>query len=269
MSGPDTGRVTVEIDGPVAVLRFSNPPEGFMDEGTEAGLAEALERVEGDPAVRAVVLTGADAGVFIRHYDVRILEDRGRKLAARGYVFTTDRPVPETGFHASLRRIEGSAKPYVAAINGACMGGGYELGLACDIRMAEAGDYPIGLPEANIGVLPGAGGTQRLPRLIGEARALELMLTGRTLGPEEAARVGLVGSCVPAPVLAHALEMARGLAEKPAKTLAHIKRLVRGAAAEAARLADERTLFCDLMVSDEAIALMSRMNRGAGDITKV
>ena len=269
MSGPDTGRVEVSVEGPVAVLRFSNPPEGFMDEGTEAGLTAALARVEADPAIRVAVLTGADAGVFIRHYDVRILEARGRALAARGLRFTPDRPVPETTFHKALGVIERSPKPYLAAINGACMGGGYELALACDIRLAQAGDYPIGLPESNIGVLPGAGGTQRLPRLIGEARALELMLTGRTLGPEDAARIGLVGSCVPAPVLDHALAMARGLAAKPAATLAHIKRLIRGASADAARLAEERTLFCDLMVGDEPLALMTRMNRGAGDITKV
>ncbi len=83
-----TGRVELEIDGGVAVVRFSNPPEGFMDDGTEAGLADALDRIDAAEGLRAVILTGADPGVFIRHYDVRVLEERGRRLAAKGYRFT-------------------------------------------------------------------------------------------------------------------------------------------------------------------------------------
>ncbi|MEM7271388.1 MAG: enoyl-CoA hydratase-related protein, partial [Pseudomonadota bacterium] len=114
-----------------------------------------------------------------------------------------------------------------------------------------------------VGILPGAGGTQRLPRLIGEARALEFMLTGRTVQPEEAARLGLASESVP-DVMAAAMAMAKGLAAKPPRALAHIKRLTRLGASEDG-LAAERTLFCDLMVSDEAIELMARMNAG-GDI---
>ena len=209
MSGPDTGRVTLDSPEPgIAVMRFSNPPEGYMDEGTEAGLRDALDRIETDATVRAVILTGAEAGVFIRHYDVRVLEARARKMAARGLRFSTDRPVPEPGLHACLRRIEQSPLPFVAAINGAAMGGGYELALACDIRLAQAGDYPIGLPEVRLGLLPGAGGTQRLAGLVGAARALEMVLTGTTLPPVQAAEAGLVGRCVDGPVLEAALRKA-------------------------------------------------------------
>lgn len=267
MSGPDTGRVLLETPEPgIAVLRFSNPPEGFMDEGTEAGLVAALDRIEAEPGLRAVVLTGAEPGVFIRHYDVRVLEARARGMAARGMAFSAARPVPEPRLHACLRRIEASPLPFVAAINGAAMGGGYELALACDIRLAEAGDYPIGLPEVRLGLLPGAGGTQRLAGLVGRARALEMILTGATYGPERAAELGLVGRCVAGPVLPAALDLARGLAATPAAALGHVKALVRGAGADAAALAAERTLFCDLMVRPEAIALMARMNAGDRDI---
>ncbi|MFD1194764.1 enoyl-CoA hydratase/isomerase family protein [Seohaeicola saemankumensis] len=266
MSGPDTGKVDVTLDSAIAVIRFSNPPEGFMDEGTEAGLTAALDQVDTDDAIRAVILTGAQEGVFIRHYDVRILEARSRKMAARGMVFTPDRPVPEPALHRAMRRIENSPKPYIAAINGTAMGGGFELALACDIRLAQAGDYPIGLPEVNLGILPGAGGTQRLPLLVGQARTLEYCLTGRTFTPEEAAKAGLVNACVADPVLDHALGMARRMAGNPPLALAHIKRLIRGATPDPERMALERTLFCDLMVQDEAIEIMARMNRNGSDI---
>ena len=255
------GAVTVETEGPVARLVFSNPPEGYMDDGTEAALAAALDRVEADDALRAAVLVSDDPGVFVRHFDVRTLEARARAMQARGLAFSPDRPVPDRGTPALLTRMEESPKPFLAAIEGACMGGGLEIALACDLRFAAAGDHPLGLPETRIGLLPGAGGTQRLPRLIGEAKALELILLGRTVGPEEAARLGMVTACVP-DARAAAMQAARALAELPPKALAHVKRLVR----RREGLATERTLFCDLMVSDEAIARMARMNAEGRDI---
>lgn len=266
MSGPDTGTVTVTQEDTIAVIRFSNPPEGFMDEGTEAGLTSAIDQVEADSSVRAVILTGGQEGVFIRHYDVRILEDRARKMAARGMVFSMERPVPEPALHRNMRRIEASPKPYIAAINGAAMGGGYELALACDIRLAQTGDYPIGLPEVSIGLLPGAGGTQRLALLVGQARALEYCLTGRTFSPNEAMAAGLVNACVDGSVLDHARAMARQMAANAPLALAHIKRLIRGGVPDPLRMAEERTLFCDLMVQPDAIDIMARMNAASRDI---
>lgn len=266
MSGPDTGRVMLDIDGPVAILRFANPPEGYMDEGTEVGLKAALDRIDAEEGLRVVVLTGAEPGVFIRHYDVRILESRARQMAERGLRFHPDRPVPEPLLHACLRRIEGHPLPFIAAINGAAMGGGYELALACDIRLAQPGDYPIGLPEVKLGLLPGAGGTQRLSALVGQARALELILTGTTVSPARAAELGMVGACTEGPVLDAALALAAQLSALPAAALAHVKRLVRGGGADRDALSAERTLFCDLMVRPESIEIMVRMNAGGHDI---
>jgi enoyl-CoA hydratase len=261
------GRVLVQRDGAVATLRFANPPQGFMDDGTERSLAAALDAVEGDAGIRAIVLAGAQDGVFIRHFDVRVLEARARKMTARGLQFSTERPVPETSLLASFRRIEESAKPYLCAVNGTAMGGGFELALCCDLRIALDGPFALGLPEINLGLLPGAGGTQRLPRLVGTARALEIALLGRTVSPREALALGLVHECV-ADAVARALELADRLARKPARALAHVKRLVRGAHAIplAEGLANERTLFCDLMVQPEALELMRAMNEGAHDI---
>jgi len=253
----------------VALLSLFNPPGGLMDDASVLELEAALDRVEADDTVRAVVITGEQPGVFVRHFDVGILEANSRAMAARGLSFETSRPVPETRLHRCLRRIEHSRKPYVAAINGIAMGGGYELALACDLRIAEAGDYPIGLPEVNIGLLPGAGGTQRLSRLIGAARALELILLGRTVVPREAAVLGLVNECCEAPVLERALQVASRLAAQPRLALGHAKRLVRQSSqGDAERgLADERTLFCDLMVDAESIELMRQFNQGERPIT--
>ena len=258
-----TANVDIETEGPLLIVRFSNPPEGYMDDNTGPGLIEAIERLESDPALRVAILTGGQPGVFIRHFDVRPLEALGRKLREKGYVFTENRPTPEPEWHATLRRMETCHKPIIAALNGTAMGGGFEIALACDLRIAQRGDHWYGLPEANVGLLPGAGGTQRLPRLIGEAKALEFMLTGRTVGPEDAARLGLV-SAVADDALEAAREMAAELIRKPAKALAHIKRLTRRPA-DPEMLAIERTLFCDVAMDDDAIELMAAMNAG-GDI---
>ncbi len=257
-------QISLEQQAAVLIATISNPPDGFMDTDTEVELAALLDRVEADASVRAVVLTGGLDGVFVRHYDVGVLEKNARGMAARGLTFDTSRSVPESAYHKCLGRIEQSPKAFVAALNGTTMGGGFELALACDIRLAAAGPYWIGLPEINIGLLPGAGGTQRLPRLIGEARALELILQGRTLSPVEAAHYGLVAECVDGDVVARALEMAHEIAAKPERAMANIKRLIRGSLSRplAEGLADERTLFCDVMVDAETIELMAEMNAG-------
>ncbi len=255
-------RLTLDAESGVAVLRFHNPPQGFMDDATEAELEAALDVIQDRNDLRVVVLTGGQDGVFIRHYDVGVLEARARKLQARGLSFSTERPVPESPIHRCLRRIEQSARIFIAALNGTAMGGGYELALACDLRIAQAGDYRIGLPESNIGLLPGAGGTQRLPQLVGGAKALEFLLLGRTFTPAQAAAAGLVNECCDGPVLPRALDIAHRLAAKSPVALGHIKRLVRRAVADPDGLADERTLFCDLMVDARSIALMAEMNAG-------
>ena len=261
-------RLSLTIENAIAVLRFSNPPHEYMDEHTDRDLAVALDRIESDASIRVVVLTGAGEGVFVRHYDVRELAQRGRALAAKGVKFTAERLVPENRLHACLRRIGEIPKPILAAVNGTAMGGGFELALACDIRLVQDGPFSLGLPEINIGLLPGGGGTQRMTRLVGQAKALELMLLGRTFSPREAVGYGLATECVDGVVLPRTIELATELAAKSPTALAHIKRLVRGSVAPdlAPGLALERTLFCDLMVSPDGVARMHAMNCGAVDL---
>jgi enoyl-CoA hydratase len=262
-------QVRIEREGPVATITITNPPMGYMDAATVPELDAATAELEADPGVRAVVITGGLPGVFIRHYSVQDLERLSRNLREQGVQVDPDRLLPERDLDRVFRRMETMPKPVIAAINGLAMGGGFELTLACDLRIAEEGDYEVGLPEVKVGILPGAGGTQKLARLVGMPRALEMTLRGRTVSPAEALALGIVHEVVPAGAsVSRAKEMAAEIAARSPKAVAHIKRLVRMTPETPLvdGLALERTLFLDLLVSDEALDLMSRMNAGDLDI---
>lgn len=260
-------RVSLSRRGGTAVIRLSNPPHGFMDEAMEAELAQALDQLDAWPEGRVVVITGAEPGMFVRHYDVAILAKRAEAMRARGKTFTLDRPVAQGGIHRCIERIDASPLVFIAAINGVAMGGGFELALGCDIRLAQAGDYPLGLPELNLGLLPGAGGTQALAALLGTGQALFHLLTAKVYRPQELLALGLVSGCGE-DVLADALQLAQQIGNVPARACANIKRLVRNAPrwSRAEGLAAERTLFCDCMVDPQAEPLMADVARGERSI---
>ena len=153
---------------------------------------------------------------------------------------------------------ESRSKPVIAAISGTCLAGGFEFALSCDLRIAEDGDYLIGLPEANLGLLPGAGGTQRLPRTIGTPAALMHFLVGDPLTPREAERKGLVHETVSGKALDRAMEIARRLSSFPSESIACIKRLVRNATETplSQGLALERNLFLKLCITEPALERM-------------
>lgn len=265
-------QLRIERAGPVATITITNPPMGYMDAATVPELDAATAELEADGAIRAIVITGGLPGVFIRHYSVRELEQLSVNLRAAGVQVDPSRTLPERDLDRVFRRLETMPKPVIAAINGLAMGGGFELALACDLRVAEEGDYELGLPEVRLGILPGAGGTQKLARLTGMARALEMTLRGRTISPAEAHALGIVQELAPAGgALSRALEIAAELSLRPPRAVAHIKRLVRMAPETplADGLALERTLFLDLLVSDDALQLMNRMNAGDLDIRDV
>lgn len=266
--------VTQRREKSAAIITFSNPPRGYMNAAQVAELAKLIEEIELDASVRTVIFTGGVPGVFVRHYDVGdILEAAGavRKSGLDGAALMEagkrGNPISQL-----FDKIDGLNIPTIAAINGYCQGGGFEFALCCDIRIAEEGDYRIGLPETNIGIFPGAGGTQRLPRVIGEAKALELILKGETLPPQEAAEAGLVHEFVPmGGALSRALEIAENFAAKMPRALAEAKQLVKGAARGplSEGCAEERGRFSRLLLEDdEALRLMQDFQNGTQEINK-
>ncbi len=235
------------LAGGVVVATYTNAPMNyFCAEGTQE--LGALIRTWADPSVRAVVLTGGIPGKFITHYSVEELAglaaDRpGMKVLGKGL---------NHGYHELLGSLRDLPKPVIAALNGDTMGGGFELSLSCDIRIASAGDHRIGLPEITLGILPGGSGTQRLSRMIGASRAIDFILRGRICRPEEALAFGLVHEVAP-DALVRARALAAGLAELSPVAVAEIKRSVyQGSELHLeAGLVIEGEAFMNTMASDE------------------
>ncbi|MBI4565005.1 MAG: enoyl-CoA hydratase/isomerase family protein [Planctomycetes bacterium] len=186
----------------IATLAIHHPPANVLSRAAFQEIGEAMEGFAKDPAVRVVIVTGEGAN-FAAGADVR--EIAAIEDAAAGEAIALQA-------HQLALSIERSGLPVIAAINGYCLGGGCELALACTIRIA-ADTARLGQPEIKIGIMPGMGGTQRLPRLVGVPKALELLLTGEAISAPEAYRIGLVNLVVPeAELRRQAMGMARRMA---------------------------------------------------------
>ena len=176
----DAPLVRFEKDGDIGIITVDNPPVNALSPGVPQGIVDALDKGNADPTVKAMVLIGAGRS-FIAGADIRQF---GKGPATP----------PPTRRHYDV--MDQSPKPVVAAIHGYALGGGLETALACHYRVAVP-SAKVGLPEVLIGILPGAGGTQRLPRLIGPKRALEMITSGRHVPAEEAAKLGIVDEVAP------------------------------------------------------------------------
>lgn len=190
----------IERDGAVAVVTVNRPPVlNALDSHTVDELRRAVLELKHDEAIRVVILTGAGEKAFVSGADI---EQLARLSPGEGQAYAL------AGQHV-FDLIENMGKPVIAAINGFALGGGCELAMACTFRLA-ADTARLGQPEVRLGLIPGYGGTQRLPRLIGTGRALDLILTGRMVDAEEALRIGLVHRVItPAAAL---MEQARSFA---------------------------------------------------------
>src|SRR2546421_9989462 len=173
--------VRLEKQGGVGVLVLDRPPANSYDYAFLRSFASAIDDVRADEDIHAVVVTSASEKFFSAGAD-------GSAFAAGT---TRSRVMTALLAHESFRKMENTPLVFIAAIAGHCLGGGLELALACDLRFAADGAYQIGLPEVNLGLFPGSGGTQRLPRLVGLPRAVDLIANATTLKPAEAKDAGI------------------------------------------------------------------------------
>ena len=205
--------VRVERDGAVATIRMDRRPANALARPVSEELQGAAREVGGDGTIRAVVVWGGER-IFAAGADIKVMVDFGPAEIA-----------PDVrALERACRDLEAIPKPVIAAVNGFALGGGLEVALACDFRFA-AEDAELGLTEITLGIIPGAGGTQRLPRVVGLTNARDLIWTGRRVGANEALAMGLVDRVVaPAEVYAVALEDARRFAEGPTVAYAAAKR---------------------------------------------
>jgi 3-hydroxyacyl-CoA dehydrogenase len=187
--------VDFEVSGAVAVLRLDNPPVNSLGHELRRSIVDALARAEDDRGVKAVVLIGSGKG-FSGGADIR--------------EFGTPKSLAAPHLHSVLRAAEDCTKPLIAAIDGVCMGGGFELALACHYRIATL-DAQLALPEVKLGLLPGAGGTQRLPRVVGVERALNMIVSGNPVRAEELRDTALFDAMASGDLRAAALDLAGAL----------------------------------------------------------
>jgi len=226
--------VRVSVDEGIGTIRLDRPPMNALNAQIQEDLRAAATALAADDEVRAVIVYGGEK-VFAAGADIK-------EMARMSYADMVARaPALSSAFDAIAR----IPKPVVAAINGYALGGGCELALACDWRVA-ADDAKLGQPEINLGVIPGAGGTQRLARLLGPARAKDLVMSGRMVAADEALRIGLVDRVVPA-----ARELVARYVSGPAQALRAAKAAVDGGLAMdlASGLAWESQLFAALFAT--------------------
>jgi enoyl-CoA hydratase/carnithine racemase len=206
--------VSFTADESVGVVTLDKPPANSYDLAFVEELAASVEQAAGDDDVKVVVVRSASerffsAGADVKAFSENTVEENMEMIRAS---------------HETLASLATIPKVFIAEINAHALGGGLEIALACDLRFAAEGDYGLGTPEVSLGVLPGNGGTQRLPRLIGWSRALDLMVTGRTVSPAEALELGIVNRVFSAGELQEqTLAYARKLAAGATKAIGNIK----------------------------------------------
>jgi len=213
----DWRMIRLDKDGPLAIVTLTNPPLNVLHPQMAAELEACFTGLATDPEVVVAILTGQGERAFCAGFDIKefpnLMAPGGAERLARA-------------LHANLGKIAHLGKPTIAAVNGLALGGGLELSMTCDIRIVAA-NAQLGQPEIKLGLFPGAGGTQRLPRLVGAGIAKELMYIGDPIGADEAYRIGLANKVVPAgEALTAAKQMGQTIAGMAGVALRYIQEAV-------------------------------------------
>ncbi len=245
----------VEKEGPIIIWKFHNPPRNLATIETGAELVQLVEEFDKDPELRVGIVTSAVPGMFIQHFDVSLILDWAEglnKASDEEFAQIKESLPPPRGL------ADHTSKPIICAINGPVEGGGCEMALSCDIRFISR-DAFMGQPEVSAGIIPGGGGTQRLARLLGVAKAMELCLTGRRIYADEAERLGLVTkACDSDELMSTVMAFAQELAAKPPLAVINIKRAIYEGSNMTLQdgLLLERELFFEAIRSDDALQIM-------------
>jgi len=207
--------VRFEKQGGVGVIVLDRPPANSYDYSFLRDLARVIDDIRADEDIHAAVVTSSSEKFFSAGADVSYFASGTQR----------SRVMLATLAHETFRKMENTPFVFIAAIGGHCLGGGFELALACDLRFAAEGSYQIGLPEANLGLFPGSGGTQRLPRLVGLSKGMDMILNATTVKPAEAKDLGLVDRLFAdgAACKQGAIEYAAKIAAGPSVALGHAK----------------------------------------------
>lgn len=245
----------VEKDGPIIIWKFDNPPRNLATIDSMDELVQLVEEFDKDDELRVGIVTSATPGKFIQHFDVSLILEWSEQFKN----LSDDEATQILATFPPPRGIaDHTDKPVICAINGPVEGGGCEMALSCDFRFI-ASDAFMGQPEVDGGIIPGGGGTQRLARLVGVARAMELCMTGRRISPEEAERLGLVTAVYePEELMPAVMAFANELAAKPPLAITNIKKAIHAGSSMTMQdgLILERKLFFESLRSDDAINAM-------------
>ena len=248
----------VEDNGHVVICNLTNPPTHTFTSKSLMEVHDFLDQMEKKKDLRVLAFTGGGEDVFIKHYEVGELAESAEKNISEAKEVSAGYSPPKElhHFHKMLLRLRDIEAIVIAGINGNTAGGGCEFSLGCDLRIMSEGPYAIGLPETSVGILPGGGGTQRLARLIGSSRALDLILHARLLSPQEAFEFGLINKLVPherfrEELMAYCLD----LASRAPIALRQVKKIIHKGL--------DKTLEEGLLMEQEAFDVTMRSNDAA------
>ena len=215
----------IEDKGHYIICHLSNPPTHTLTSSGVSEIHKFLDEVEKKNDLRVLAFTGEGHGVFIKHYEVGELADTAEKNLESNN--SQEESIELHSLHRLLLRLRDLSAIVVAGINGNTAGGGCEFSLGCDLRIMSDGNYLIGLPETSVGILPGGGGTQRLSRLIGSSRALDLILHAKLLKPKEAYNLGIINKLIPEDRFSEELNLyCEDLANRAPIALSQVKKII-------------------------------------------